>query len=73
MQHNFELSLVTRRNDREEQQLEISHNPTSLPDCVQITVTDYVDGTPSIICPLDAEALDLLIAFLQMAKKRMQP
>lgn len=73
MQHNFELSFVTRHNDREEQHFEISHNAASLPDCVRLTVTDYVDGMPSIICPLDAEALDLLIASLQMAKQRMQP
>ena len=73
MKHDFELSFVTRNNDREEQQFEISYVPSDLPDCVRLTVTDYVGDMPSIICPLDAEALDLLIASLQMAKNRMQP
>jgi len=72
MQHDFEFSFVTRDEGREQQSFEVSYSPSQLPGYIRLTIEDFVPGIRSMVCPLDAEAIDLLIASLQMAKDRMQ-
>jgi len=74
VKHDFAFSIVTKDLcGTEQMEVTLEHSRSVFGNIARIQIDDIAGNVVGKVCPLDSDALDLLIASLQIIRNRMQP